>query len=357
MSEYTPEIVLAATVGTKDAKDLEKLKYGIKTLCENNRSLRMRLDNTGGYMIGATTELQLRVGLHDLKQQTSIEIQVGEFMIEYRETVFGTLSDAVAVKSPNKENMLWMKVKPMREDLSRAIETGKIKTEDRTERASILSGKYGFDTEEAFNIWSISSQTPNLLVNSAVDNRYVSDISGSVVSGFDMAVERGPLCDEPIRSVQFSLWDATLHADAMRRGAGQILPSSRKIMHGALLSAEPGLLEPLYQCEVSTSKSYESTILPLLNTARGYEFDFTETDGNKIIKCKLPVAGSIGLEESLVSQTCGEARVKYTFDGWVRVPGDPYKDENSLCAAIVKKIRAAKDLGELKTADYYLDKN
>merc|ERR1712008_308451 len=47
-----------------------------------------------------------------------------------------------------------------------------------------------------------------------------------------------------------NLHDVTLHADAIHRGGGQIIPTSRRVMYASILTAEPRLQEPVYLCEI-----------------------------------------------------------------------------------------------------------
>lgn len=53
-----------------------------------------------------------------------------------------------------------------------------------------------------------------------------------------------------MRGVRFNLYDVTLHADAIHRGGGQIIPTARRVLYAAALTAEPRLLEPVYLVEI-----------------------------------------------------------------------------------------------------------
>ena len=61
------------------------------------------------------------------------------------------------------------------------------------------------------------------------------------------------LCDENLRSVRFNLYDVALHADAIHRGGGQIIPTARRVLYACMLTAEPRLLEPVYQVEIQVN--------------------------------------------------------------------------------------------------------
>lgn len=52
--------------------------------------------------------------------------------------------------------------------------------------------------------------------------------------------------EENMRGVSFEVCDVVLHTDAIHRGGGQIIPTTRRAMYAAELSAVPRLMEPVY---------------------------------------------------------------------------------------------------------------
>ena len=61
---------------------------------------------------------------------------------------------------------------------------------------------------------------------------------------------QGVLCEENCRGMRFNILDVTLHADAIHRGGGQIIPTTRRVLYACMLTAEPRILEPVYLCEI-----------------------------------------------------------------------------------------------------------
>lgn len=80
--------------------------------------------------------------------------------------------------------------------------------------------------------------------------QYLNEIKDSVVAGFQWATKEGVLCDENMRAVRFNIHDVTLHADAIHRGGGQIIPTARRCFYASVLTAAPRLMEPVYLCEI-----------------------------------------------------------------------------------------------------------
>ena len=58
------------------------------------------------------------------------------------------------------------------------------------------------------------------------------------------------LCEENMRGVRFDIHDVTLHADAIHRGGGQIIPTTRRVLYACVLTAAPRILEPVYLVEI-----------------------------------------------------------------------------------------------------------
>lgn len=53
-----------------------------------------------------------------------------------------------------------------------------------------------------------------------------------------------------MRAVRFDVHDVTLHADAIHRGGGQIIPTARRCLYACVLTAQPRLMEPIYLVEI-----------------------------------------------------------------------------------------------------------
>jgi len=64
------------------------------------------------------------------------------------------------------------------------------------------------------------------------------------------------LAEENMRAVRFNIYDVTLHADAIHRGGGQIIPTARRCMYASILAAHPRIMEPVYLCEIQVCTNY-----------------------------------------------------------------------------------------------------
>jgi elongation factor 2 len=58
------------------------------------------------------------------------------------------------------------------------------------------------------------------------------------------------MSEENVRGVRFNLYDVALHADAIHRGGGQIIPTARRCLYACMLTAKPRFFEPVYLVEI-----------------------------------------------------------------------------------------------------------
>lgn len=190
-------------------------------------------------------------------------------VVGYRETVRAESSIVALSKSQNKHNRLYVKALPLEEDVTRDIESGKIAPRDDFKaRARILADEHGWDVTDARKIWCFGPDTtgPNLLVDVTKGVQYLNEIKDSCVAAFQWATKEGVCAEENMRGIRFNILDVTvrirfrgisttstnfyfvskLHADAIHRGGGQIIPVCRRVCYAACLLATPGLQEPIY---------------------------------------------------------------------------------------------------------------
>merc|ERR1712240_691731 len=196
-------------------------------------------------------------------------------VVSYRETVPEESSVMCLSKSPNKHNRLFVKAAKLPDDLPEDIDRGEITPrQEAEERGRYLSEKYNFDPTEARKIWCFGPEGtgPNLLIDCTKAVQYLNEIKDSVVAGFQWATKEGVLMEENMRSTRFNVYDVTLHADAIHRGGGQIIPTARRVMYASALTAKPKILEPVYLVEIQCPEVAVGGIFGVLNRRRGVVF-------------------------------------------------------------------------------------
>ena len=73
--------------------------------------------------------------------------------------------------------------------------------------------------------------------------------------------------------------DVVLHTDAIHRGGGQIIPTCRRAIYAAQITAMPRLCEPVYLVEIQAPEQALGGIYSVLNQKRGHVFDEAQRPG------------------------------------------------------------------------------
>lgn len=117
------------------------------------------------------------------------------------------------------------------------------------------------------------------------------------------------MCDENMRGIRFNIYDVTLHADAIHRGGGQILPTCRRVLYAAELTAVPALQEPIFLVEIQTPDDCVGAIYQTMTQRRGLVNSEEPVAGTPLVnmKCFLPVGESFGFTQALRAATAGRA--------------------------------------------------
>jgi len=327
--KFSVSPVVRVAVEPKNPADLPKLVEGLKRLAKSDPMVQCMIEESGEHIIAGAGELHLEICLKDLEEDHAcIPLKKSDPVVSYRETVSEESSIMCLSKSPNKHNRLFMKATSMPNGLSEDIENGKVNPRDDFKtRGRYLADNYEYDVTEARKIWCFGPDTdgPNLLIDCSKGVQYLNEIKDSVVAGFQWATKEGVMCDENLRAVRFNVYDVTLHADAIHRGGGQIIPTARRVLYASMLTAEPRLMEPVYLVEIQCPETAVGGIYGVLNRRRGHVFEEAQTPGTPmfVVKAYLPVNESFGFTADLRSNTGGQAFPQCIFDHWQVMPGCP----------------------------------
>jgi len=347
--KFSVSPVVRVAVEPKNPADLPKLVEGLKRLSKSDPMVQCIIEESGEHIIAGAGELHLEICLKDLEEDhAQIPLKKSDPVVSYRETVSEESTQMCLSKSPNKHNRLFMRAVPMPDGLAEDIDSGEVNPRDDFKvRARYLAEKYEYDVTEARKIWCFGPETtgPNIFVDCTKGVQYLNEIKDSCVAGFQWASKEGVLCDENMRSVRFNLYDVALHADAIHRGGGQIIPTARRVLYACVLTAEPRLMEPVYLVEIQCPENAVGGIYGVLNRRRGHVFEEAQTPGTPmfVVKAYLPVNESFGFTADLRSNTGGQAFPQCVFDHWQILPGDPMQ-ENTKPNSIVEDTKKRKGL-------------
>ncbi|RWS29710.1 elongation factor 2-like protein [Leptotrombidium deliense] len=360
--KFSVSPVVRVAVEPKNPADLPKLVEGLKRLAKSDPMVQCVIEESGEHIVAGAGELHLEICLKDLEEDhAQIPLKMSDPVVSYRETVSEESGITCLSKSPNKHNRLFMKAVPLPDGLPEDIDKGDVSPKDDFKaRARYLVEKYEWDATEARKIWSFGPEGtgPNLVVDVTKGVQYLNEIKDSVVAGFQWASKESVLCEENMRGVRFNIYDVTLHADAIHRGGGQIIPTARRCLYACVLTAAPRLMEPVYLVEIQCPEAAVGGIYGVLNRRRGVVFEEAQVPGTPmfVVKAYLPVNESFGFTADLRSNTGGQAFPQCVFDHWQILPGDPL-DGKSRPYNVVMDTRKRKGLKDsLPDLEQYLDK-
>merc|ERR1719399_1022904 len=347
--KYSVSPVVKVAVKIKDGKDLPKLVEGMKKLSKSDPLVVCTTEENGEHVIAGCGELHVEICLKDLREEyAQCDFIMSDPVVSYRETVTSESSQQALAKSPNKHNRLYLIAEPLAEELSVAIEDGPGGPKaELKEKVKLYKEKFDWDDASARKIWCYGPDTegPNVVVDQTQAVQYLNEIKEHINSAFQWTTKEGPLCEENMRGIRFNIMDVTLHADAIHRGAGQLMPCTRRACFAAELLAKPTLQEPVFLVEITCPTDAMSGVYACLNLRRGCVFEENPREGTPLVQVKahLPVAESFGFVAALRQATSGQAFPQCVFDHWDNLPGDATQVGGKL-EELVLGIRKRKNL-------------
>ena len=247
--KYSVSPVVRVAVDVKNANDLPKLVDGLKKLSKSDPLVVCTTEESGEHIIAGCGELHIEICLKDLVEEyAKCEIKKGDPVVTYKETVNQESNQMCLSKSPNKHNRLFCKGRPIGDKLSDAIEAEEIGPKNEAKERSkmlmdpeVVDEEYVWEKDDTMKIWTFgpNSNGPNMFVDVAKGVQFLNEIKDSVEAAFQWATREGVMCDENMRGIRFDIHDVALHADAIHRGGGQIIPTARRVLYACELTAEP----------------------------------------------------------------------------------------------------------------------
>src|ERR671922_80143 len=333
--KYVSEPVVTIAVEPKHPKDLPKLVEALRRLTVEDPNLIVKInEETGETLMAGMGVLHLEIAT-SLLQEAGLEIITTQPLINYRETI-RTKAGPVMSKSPNKHNKIFMRVEPLDENIIEMIKTGHIKEDmDKKEMVKILREK-GWNADEARNVVAIDT-SGNVLVDETKGVQFIQESMDSIKSGFDDVVHSGPIAHEAVRGVKFILHHFVPHEDPAHRGLAQLMPATRRSMLGAMLIADPVLLEPILGIEVKCPQDLIGQVSSVLSSKRGKLLNLEQKGIIAIMQGEIPASETFDLSEKMRGATAGKAMWNTFFKSWQAVP-------NSIFRPLVAEVRKRKGL-------------
>jgi len=356
--------VFQQAIEPKDRRHWTKMVTEMQKIVNADSAARFFKDTeTKEYILAGVGELHIEVLVSSLLQNSQIEVNLSQPVISYRETIQIASTDVALAKSENKHNRLWFRASPLADEVVKCLSTSDhTKCMNVKDLSKILAGKSSWASNETSKIWAFGPEMSKndsdvgngpscLLMNSTYGLQIPQDARENIVSAFQQVVTQGILVNCAMRGLRFDLVDAKFHSDASHRRPNSVIPAASKAMRGAFLLANPRLLEPLYNVNITgTGAGSLNGVYSVLGQRSGTIVDTSCTATTEIIKAQVPVRCASGLPDELRLASQGHAHSSCIFGGMQLVPAAEEK-------FIVLKARERKNLdAKVPLAADYMDK-
>ncbi len=275
-----PEPVIELAVEPKTKSDQDKMALALQKLAEEDPTFKVHTDvETGQTVIAGMGELHLDVIVDRMKREFSVEANIGQPQVAYRETI-----------------------------------TQEGECEGKYIKQSGGRGQYG-------HVWIKFEPNPgkgyefvDAIVGGVVPREYIPVTD----KGLQEALATGVLAGYPMIDVKATLYDGSYHDVDSSEMAFKIAASLA--LKEAKNKCKPVLLEPIMKVEVTTPEEYFGNVMGDITSRRGKPLG-QESRGNAImLNAMVPLSEMFGYATSLRSNTQGRGNFVMTFDHYEQVP-------------------------------------
>ena len=280
-----PEPPVSIAIEPKTKADQEKMGIALQRLAEEDPTFRIKVDHeTGQTIISGMGELHLDIIVDRMKREFTVEANVGEPQVAYRETI-------------RKDG---------------------VEQEGKFIRQSGGRGQYG-------HVWLRLSQNEAgkgfEFINSIKGGSVPSEYIPAVKAGVEEAMSNGVIAGYPVVDLKAEIYDGSYHDVDSSELAFKIAGSMA--LQAGVKNANPVLLEPIMKVVVITPEDYMGDVIGDLNSKRGRVESMEDlTPGIKEITAYVPLGEMFGYTTNLRSSTQGRAASSMELDHYADVPGN-----------------------------------
>ncbi|MBT7956110.1 MAG: elongation factor G, partial [Rhodospirillaceae bacterium] len=276
-----PDPVIEIAVEPKTKADQEKMGQALGRLAAEDPSFRVASDEESGQtIIKGMGELHLDIIVDRMKREFSVEANIGQPQVAYRETIRAATDIDYTHKKQSGGAGQFARIKIRFEPLPPG------------------SG-YEFTSK---------------VVGGNVPKEYIPGVE----KGLKSALETGPLSGFPVTDLKAELYDGASHDVDSSVMAFEI--AARAAFREGVMKAKPCLLEPVMKVEVVTPEEYMGDIIGDLNSRRGNVGSMDQRGNARVISCMVPLANMFGYVNTLRSMSQGRAQFTMHFDHYAELP-------------------------------------
>ena len=289
-----PAPVISVAIEPKTKADQDRLSEAMERISDEDPTFRIKLDpETGQTIISGMGELHLEIIVDRLLREFGVGANVGRPQVSYREAISGH---------------------------SRGVEGKFIRqTGGRGQYGHVVIDVEPLPRGEGFEF-----------VNKVTGNAIPKDYIPAVEQGVQGAMEFGVLAGYPVVDVKVTLKGGSYHEVDSSELAFKAAGSAA--FQEALRKADPILLEPIMQVQISVAEEYLGDIIADINSRRG-KVEGMETRGRQqVVDATIPLAETFGYATDIRSLSQGRATHHMQFSRYHEVP-------QNIAADIIRRIR------------------
>jgi elongation factor G len=295
-----PEPVLRAAIVPKAKGDEDKIASGLHTIHEEDPSFNVMFDpELSQTIISGQGETQLSLAVKRLKERYGVEVDLVEPRVPYRETIKGSVED--------------VEFKHKKQSGGRG-QYGHV----HFKMEPLPRGK-GFEFEDA-------------VVGGVVPGRFIPAVEKGVVD----TMQKGVLSGNQVVDVKVTIFDGTYHSVDSDEMSFKLAGS--QCFKKGFLEANPVLLEPIHEVEVTVPEEYMGDVMGDISSRRGKIIGMDADGHYQIIRAYVPLAELHKYSSQLRSLTSGRGVHKTKFAFYEEVPKEV---ENK----IVEEYRKSREEG------------
>jgi len=330
--------VITKSIEVVKSSDLPKLIEVLRKVGKEDPSIKIEInEETGENLLSGMGELHLEIIEGRIKNEKGLEVKMGAPIVVYRETISRD-SDELEVRTPNGHNILFFSMEPLEDNVYNAIEQGALpqaRLKKKAEEVWKKLSELGISNDEA-------RQYKELYKGNVFQDRtrglvLLPEVIDSIMDGWRLVVDGGPLAKEPLMKTKIVLHDAKLHVDHMHRGPAQIYPAVREGMFQCINKGGASILEPIQTHRIEVPVEFMGAVTQLVGSKRGVLINVEQEGSETVITAKIPVAEMIGWSNDLRSSTEGRGVSSLMDQEFQKLPRDLQSD-------VIRKIRQRKGL-------------
>jgi elongation factor G len=276
-----PEPVMSFAVTPRTKGDEDKVAQALRRLSEEDPTLRLHRDRqTGEELLSGMSQIHVEVAVDRAKRRFGVEMELHQPRVPYVETI-----------------------------------KGEARAQGRYKKQTGGRGQFG---DCHIVLEPLDDHVGYEFVDKIVGGVIPHNFRPAVDKGIQEALAHGDLAGAPVQGVRVTLVDGSYHNVDSSEMAFKIAGSMA--FRSAYEKAQPTLLEPIMELEVTVPDEAVGAINGDLNSRRGRLHGMEPNGGMTTIKAEVPMAEVLTYSQALTSLTGGRGDYHMQFLRYEEVP-------------------------------------